>query len=658
MRDLRMRRIMSKNLAWILAMLISPCWLMAGGGAADASAAKAASAEAAPAAEPAMPSVTTVTTDPLIQLLATKGILTAGEAQNIMSAPAGQMRDRLVLLLKEKGILSEHDLNALSMGASTYAADAASNAAPIEEGLTTQATGPTVPPPSIKDGPVSAVIPVRVFPVGLPQEREGLIPAIHLGDNIRFRPYGIFQTGASYDTASPYGNDFPLPGFNPIVNGPDKLPEFHLQARALRLGTDFEWLDIAPNVILTGKFEMDFAGNFGRSNNSTFNSIHANTPLIRVAYGRIDWAATDKTSLLALFGQDWTPFGSSTLPDLLESNGLGFGFGTLYQRAPQMRFGFNHKFGSDRDFQIQPEFAVVDPAFAAQPADLTSLGNVIPGNEGVANQLGYGERQGADSQRPEVQARIVTQFQLDKAPNVPPAQIIFSGTEAERSVVVLANAVPTLTFGANPLVFKNAFPNGVRIHSHRDGFSGEAQLPTRWFTLIAKYYSGSDLRAYGAGQLFALFNKTTGLTSTATAQSIDGSATTVFGLLNGVPVIAPQLPPRSQGGFVNLGLPFSRWVGANSEGRNSGWTMYLHYGRDQALARDVRREGGGRQNSDVSSAQLQYKFNRFITFAFEQSLYRTRAIPLTATGLYPSFQGRPMRELNDVRSEFGTIFTF
>ena len=58
------------------------------------------------------------------------------------------------------------------------------------------------------------------------------------------------------------------------------------------------------------------------------------------------------------------------------------------------------------------------------------------------------------------------------------------------------------------------------------------------------------------------------------------------------------------------------------------------------------------------SAQLQYKFNRFITFAFERSLYRTRAIPLTATGLYPSFQGRPMRELNDVRSEFGMIFTF
>jgi hypothetical protein len=233
---------------------------------------------------------------------------------------------------------------------------------------------------------------------------------------------------------------------------------------------------------------------------------------------------------------------------------------------------------------------------------------------------------------------------------VPPAQIIISGTEAERSLVVLANSVPA--------AFRTTFPNGVRIHLHRDGFSGEAQLPTRWFTLVAKYYDGSDLRGYGAGQLFSPFNDITGLTGTATAQSIDGTSTLVFGNLSGVPVVAAQRAPRSQGGFVNLGLPLSRWMGASTEGRNSGWTMYLHYGKDQVLARDVRRLGGARQNSDLSSAQLQYKFNRYITFAFEQSLYRTRALPLTATGQYPSFAGRPMRELNNVRSEFGTIFTF
>ena len=50
--------------------------------------------------------------------------------------------------------------------------------------------------------------------------------------------------------------------------------------------------------------------------------------------------------------------------------------------------------------------------------------------------------------------------------------------------------------------------------------------------------------------------------------------------------------------------------------------------------------------------------NSFVTFAIEESLYRTRAIPLTATGLFPLFRGRPTREMNDFRSEIGTIFTF
>jgi hypothetical protein len=63
---------------------------------------------------------------------------------------------------------------------------------------------------------------------------------------------------------------------------------------------------------------------------------------IRLAYGRIDHHFNDNTSMFALFGQDYTPFGSSTLPPLYETTGLGLGFGTLYERAPQIRFGVGH----------------------------------------------------------------------------------------------------------------------------------------------------------------------------------------------------------------------------------------------------------------------------------------------------------------------------
>ena len=86
--------------------------------------------------------------------------------------------------------------------------------------------------------------------------------------------------------------------------------------------------------------------------------------------------------------------------------------------------------------------------------------------------------------------------------------------------------------------------------------------------------------------------------------------------------------------------------------------MYLHYGYDQVLARDVRRLGGGRHKSDLAAGTIYYKLNQWVTFAVEESLYRTRAIPLTATGLFPSFAGRPRREWRDFRSEIGPIFTF
>src|SRR5262249_35764323 len=246
--------------------------------------------------------------------------------------------------------------------------------------------------------------------------------------------------------------------------------------------------------------------------------------------------------------------------------------------------------------------------------------------------------------------RLVFEWQGEKAMGVAPAQIIVSGVNGQRSVVVLANQVPA--------AFAAAFPKGARINSKRDAWTAEVQLPTRWFTLIGKYYNGSDLRYYFVGQLLSEFNDTTGLTGPATAQSIDGASTLVFGLRGTTPVIANQLPPRAQGGFVTLGLPLSRWAHADPTGRNAGWTMYLHYGYDQVLARDVRRLGGGRMKSDLAAGTIQYKLNSYLTFVAEESVYRTRAIPLVANGLFPFFAGRPMREWRDFRSEFGPLFTF
>ena len=182
------------------------------------------------------------------------------------------------------------------------------------------------------------------------------------------------------------------------------------------------------------------------------------------------------------------------------------------------------------------------------------------------------------------------------------------------------------------------------------------QLPTHFVTVVGKYYAGSDLRFFLAGQLLSNFNDTFGLTNTATATSIDGSSTVVFGLLNGVPVVAPQRPVRAQGGFVQVGFPLSRIFDADPKGRNAGWTGYLYYGEDQVTARDARRFGARGARSDLFSGNIQYKWNQWITFAYEQGYYRTRAN--NRAGLLPLFRGIPSFTTHNIRSEFATIFTF
>jgi hypothetical protein len=413
-----------------------------------------------------------------------------------------------------------------------------------------------------------------------------------------------------------------------------------LKARALRLGVNFEWLDPAPKTTITGRLEVDFEGDFTRVNNRNISSIRSSQPSLRLAWARIDRRFNEKITGFALFGQDWTPFVSSTLPNTIENTNFGgIGYGAAYERAPQIRTGFNYKFGGARSWKIQPEFAIVFPAFGDVPTN-------------VADQLGFGERQGADANRPASQGRVVVQWQLDKAEGVVPAQLIFSFEHARRRAIVTAANVPAL--------FSAAFSGGAEVNSDSDGYSAEFQLPTRFVTLTGKYYAGSDLRFFLSGQLLSNFNDTTGLSSVATANSIDGASTVAFGFVNGVPTVAPQRPARGQGGFIQFGFPLSRLLDANPKGRNSGWTAFVYYGFDEALPRDARRFSPVRGRSDLFSGNIQYTLNSWVTFGFEEGYYRTRAANHSATdfGGLPLFRGIPSYTTHNVRSEFATIFTF
>ena len=625
-----------------------------------------------PAASSPEPSPAGAISDPLLQLLVTKGVLTATEAGTLHGTSGANQR-QLIELLKAKGVLSDSDLATLQARSSSSDSSSATTlmaSAPQASSATASAPAPPPPPKFI-----AAVAPVRVMPID-PPKREGLIPALKIGP-VRTTPYGFLKADVIHDTSSPRGDDFPLPQFIFGDTGPNPSPEFRVKARSTRFGSNFEWLDASPKLAITGKVEMDFEGNFTAVDNRNVSSIRSNQVSLRLAYGRLDYAATDKTNIYGVFGQDWTPFGSSTLPNSLETSGVGISFGSLYERDPQVRGGFVHNFGGGRTTKLLMEAAVVLPAFGNVPSTSNlQIPGTIPGNNvvdvigptgavigtvaipqtantgaGLANQLAFGERQGVDSGRPEVQGRIALQFQLDKAPGVVPAQIIVSGVQAERDAIVIGSSVPK--------AFKAAFPRGVVTDSQKWGISTQVQLPTRWVTVLASWYRGGDLRWFFAGELFSFYNNTVGLTNTATAPSIDGSAAVVFGLRNGVPTVAPQEPVRTTGGFIELGLPLSRWFNANPAGRNAGWTMNLHYGLDDAFARDVRRfnPGGARDKSDWIMGNIQYKLNTWVTFGLEEAQYRTRAVPGT-TGALPLWQGFQSREAKDIRSQFSTIFTF
>jgi hypothetical protein len=592
---------------------------------------------------------------PLVRLLQSKGILTEQEVVSISEGASPATSElRLARLLLSKGLItrSEYDGMASSMAASaapdpqnmvassSYEGVGVARAAlgPLEPvtvaAVQAKAEAATSSPPPV----IPAFSPIRVLGLaGDPAyKRDGLVPVFKIGNDIKVRPYGIFKTSLISDSSSPGGNDMPLPGF---INdtGPGNSPEFHISARSFRVGADFEWLDPSKDITITGKVEADFEGNFSRANNRNISTIRSPAFQMRLAYVRIDKKFSDKTSGFALFGQDWTAFGSSTLPSIIENTGFGLGFGILYERAPQFRFGVARDLGGARHWKFEPEFALVLPAYGNTPTD-------------ISNQLAFGERQGADSNIPEVQGRFVTQFQLDTAPNVAAAQLIGSWTYGQRAAIVTAANVPA--------AFKVAFPHGAQVDSARYGYSLEAQLPTRWFTLQMKGFTGADLRFYLVGNLFSNYNDTFGLTGTSTVASIDGSSNVVFGFdAHGNAVVAPQRPVRAVGGFIDLGLPLSRLFSANPTGRNAAWTFNMHYSFDEANPRDVRQiNPANRSRDDLFAGTLNYKFNKYFNVAFEESYYRTRAA--NHGGPLPLFRGIPSYQWHDLRQQLAFYTTF
>src|SRR6267378_1137579 len=614
--------------------------------------------------------------NPLVRVLQAKGILTAAEVAQISQASSANDADqRLAKLLLMKGVISQADfdqtvstpsmLNASAPAASSPTVVDAVYRVPLHNGAS---VAPARTPPSEGPKVIPAVAPLRVLPIDVPKQ-GGLIPDIKLGSGASMKLYGFFKASAVEDTASSGGgtfgsNDFPLPLLLGDT-GPTSDPQFHVKARSFRVGSQFEWVPKDSNLVLTGRVEADYEGDFTNANSVNISSVRNGQFRTRLAWARLDTKLGGTLPWFALFGQDWALY-SSSLPNIYETTGTAIGMGALWERVPQFRTGVQFHSG---DLRIQPEFAIVLP---------------VAGSAGLTDEqrARFGDRAGAESNQPGLESRIVLQFPLSHNwQAVAPAQLIVSGHHARINEII--SAVPPTSLSATvipgstgcatpPCSVLTTFPHGVQAGNPQNIWTAEAQLPTPWVTWVTKYYRGDDMRFPFGGQLNDVFADTNGgatvfngtVAATGLGDSFSNRAVPFVCLggtaaplnCNGNPITVASLRPiRGQGGFSELSFPLSRIFHADPGGHNAGWALHVMYGTDRANAADTRRPGGnGLLRTDLGTASLTYKVNSWMSIIHEVSYIDTRAA--NRGGKF--FRGIPATQAHSWRNEFGTIFTF
>ncbi len=641
--------------------------------------------------------------DPLLQILVTKGVLSADEARSMVGTPAEQ-RAKLLELLRQKGILSASDYETLATPSASaqVASNLVASTSPIIPMGISQGTSQVVAEPKpAAPTVIPAVAPLRVMPIDAPKQ-AGIIPDIKLGSGANLKVYGFFKASAVSDTASSGGatfgsQDWPLPLLLGQT-GPTSDPQVHIKARQFRIGAQSEWVPRGTDFTITGRVEADFEGDYTDVSNRNISGSARSQFSLRLAYMRLDHNIGN-LPWFAEFGEDWSLLGSSTLPSLFETTGLGVGMGSLYERMPLFKTGVQFHSG---DFKVQPEFAIV---MAAEGSSALT----------TDQRLRFGDRAGAESNQPGVEARVVFQFPLSHNwKGVVPAQIIFSGHHARMNEIIqhsnqgnytcaaLPCTIPieslttpnvgfsnTYVLGstcADPLpgcLLSSFFPTGTQVGDPQNIWTTEVQLPTPWVTFVAKYYRGNNMRFFFGGQLNDVYNNLNGMFEVGNGISFSGrtilagctggsldenSGTALYGYKTIYDCPAESLvqmanlqPSGGSGGFAELSFPLSRIFNANPEGHNSGWVLHVQYGTDRAKYSDSQH-GNFLGRTDLDTASLTYRLNKWVTFVHEASYITTfTANAQSASGFtrHPIvFAGKNVYQAHDWRNEFGPVFTF
>ena len=644
--------------------------------------------------------------NPLALLLQSKGILSSGEVAMINQASSPEEANaRLAQLLVEKGLISKQESMATVTPTSLDSSSARLSDAVLHTSSVAQSSAvSTTPPAPSGPGVIPAVAPLRVLPIDVPKQ-GGMIPDIHLGSGANLKIYGFYKASAVSDTASSGGptfgsQDWPLPLLL-ADTGPTSDPQVHIKARGFRIGAQTEWVPKGSDFTITGRVEGDFEGDYTDVNNRNISGSARSQFSLRLAWMRLDHKIGD-LPWFAEFGEDWSLLGSSTLPSLFETTGLGVGMGSLYERMPMFKTGVQFHSG---DFKVQPEVAIVMPTAASSA--LT-----------VDQRLRFGDRAGAESNQPGVEARVVFQFPLSHSwKGVAPAQLIFSGHHARMNEIIphaaqaatsftctaLPCTIPTpLTNPTDPTIgfstttsiigasncteasgtctLEQIFAHGTQVGNPQNIYTAEIQLPTPWVTFVAKFYRGNDMRFFFGGQLNDVYSNLTFPESGVVGTGISESGRPItfgcpMGISGGTGIVncqntavqsAKLQPVGGSGGFAELSFPLSRIFHANPEGSNSGWVFHLSYGTDRANYADAQH-GNHLGRTDLDTASLTYRLNKWVTFVHEASYIATftannhqgvNECLLSICPEYLPFAGGTTRQAHNWRNEFGPVFTF
>jgi hypothetical protein len=110
-----------------------------------------------------------------------------------------------------------------------------------------------------------------------------------------------------------------------------------------------------------------------------------------------------------------------------------------------------------------------------------------------------------------------------------------------------------------------------------------------------------------------------------------------------------------------LSFPLSRIFNANPNGPNSGWILHLGYGTDRSKYSDAQH-GNHLGRTDLDSASLTYRLNKWATFVYEGSYIVTFTANDQTGSTFKRhpllFAGHDVYQAHNWRNEFGPVFTF